>query len=200
LKTRRNAVLAGLVAGAILVIGIVETPASSAPQSRAADAQEPTDLDRLSDLVLRLDELRLDGADDIILADARDKIAAELRLDVSEGAPSAGADTVAAESNVADARGRAADDTSAAAQLRRHAQTDLRTKARAAAILTLKRELVGDLRLLQLRIDAGTDDTPALAAQQDQMLNEYLKLTREEIRLGVREIQGSGPESPGDRR
>ncbi len=184
-----------LLAGMLLLVGLAvrpvaaqEKPASARQQ--AAPAQPHADLDRLSDLGIALDELRADGADDLILADARARIAAELRRDVSEseGAPDrAAADTSLSSAKADSERGKAG------------ARVAPRVRARAAQIVTRKRALIGDLRLLQLRIDAGTDDTPALEAQQDTLLAEYLKLSREEIRLGVREIAGERAEPRGRR-
>jgi len=209
------------VQGPVAVVALaiaVSAPALAAGQNRQAAAPQRgdsvavrgyADLDRLSDLVLQLDELRADGADDVILADARARIAAELRLDPSEqeplpdraarGGPGAGQaagdrrDRQGQRVGGQSGRNQAADRGAEGTGDRHDQRLSQRVRAREAQIVARKRELIQDLRLLQLRIDAGTDDTPALEADQDTMLNEYLALTREEIRLGLRESgEGQG--------
>jgi hypothetical protein len=185
----RTVTLAGLAL--TLILGEATARPAAQPAARKADqpaagpeavAEPSADLDRLSDLVLKMDELRADGADDVVLADARAQIAAELRLDPyeTEAAPARGGKLAQ--------RGTPDDSTGSAPSSRQRIERR-RVLARAAQILARKRGLVRELRLLQLRIDAGTDNSPVLAAAQDTLLGEYLSLSREETRIGARELR-----------
>lgn len=175
------------------------------------------DVDRLSDLVMKWDQVRVSG-DKIQLESIEKRIAAELRNDLRETEAQvrqADREVKQSEAEVKsskrelrkerrdrdhDRRGRR-DDRRDLNDDKRDLKDDRKDAAQAEAILKQKRETVHRLIALQKEIDSpGKAGDAALTARWRSLLEEYLKLSREEIKLGVREMQEDKAEMREDRR
>ncbi len=175
------------------------------------------DVDRLSDLIMKWDQVRLSG-DKIQLEYIENRIAAELRNDLRETeAQVRQADREVGQSETEvkrskrelrrekhdgdrDRRGRR-DDRRDLKDDKRDLKDDQKDAAQAEALLKQKQETVHRLIALQKEIDSpGKAGDAALTARWRSLLEEYLKLSQEEIRLGVREMQEDKAEIREDRR
>lgn len=175
------------------------------------------DVDRLSDLVMKWDQVRLSG-DKIQLESIENRIAAELRNDLRESETQVRqADREVGQSKAEvkrskrelrrerhdgdrDRRGRR-DDRRDLKDDKRDLKDDKKDAAQAEALLKRKQETVHKLISLQKEIDSpGKAGDAALTARWRSLLEDYLKLSQEEIKLGVREIQEDEAEIREDRR
>jgi hypothetical protein len=175
------------------------------------------DVDRLSDLVMKWDQVRLSG-EKIQLESIENRIAAELRNDLRETEAQmvqAGREVKQSEAEVKsskrelrrerrdgdiDRRGRR-DDRRDLNDDKRDLKDDQKDAAQAEAILKKKQETVHRLIALQKEIDSpGRAGDAALTARWRSLLEEYLKLSQEEIKLGIREMQEDKSEIREDRR
>ncbi len=188
---------------------------------------ERADVDRLSDLVMRWDGLRAADADPQKIAKLQTAIAAELRHDLKLTAvqtAEAARKTAQAKqelrhdrrdvrSDVAEVQAdKAVGDQADVVQDRQELRDDLKDKrddrrdavkekvdlSRADQILESKRDLVVQLCDLQNQIDRGRQ-VERLQNRQGELLNQYVKLSREEVRLGVRQFVQDKQELREDR-
>jgi hypothetical protein len=185
--------------------------------SSVSVADDRRDFDRLSDLVMRWDDMRK-GGDSAELRQVQKKIAGELRRDLKETA-------VEVQRAKREAAGSAADKNEARRELRRERRDrdgdrralrddrrdfrgekrdlrgDVKDANQAEEMLRKKREVAGRLIALQKLIDSpGKSGDKALQNQQLGLLEEYLKLSREEIKAGIREKAEDRREIREDRR
>jgi hypothetical protein len=175
------------------------------------------DVDRLSDLVMKWDRIRV-SSDAVRLESVEKQIALELRNDLRETAVQAGqADREVKQSEAEvkssrrelrkekhdgdhDLRARR-DDRRDLRDDKRDMKDDRKDAAQAESLLNRKRETVRNLIVLQKEIDApGKAGDVALTARWRSLLDEYLKLSQEEVKLGIREIQEDKAEIREDRR
>jgi hypothetical protein len=179
--------------------------------------EDRRDVDRLSDLVMKWDQVRFSG-DKIQLESIENRIAAELRNDLRETeAQVREADREVKQSGNEvkssrrehrrerrdgdqDRRGRR-DDRRDLKDDKRDLKDDQKDAAQAEALLKKKQETVHRLIALQKEIDSpGKAGDAALKARWRSLLEDYLKLSQEEIKLGVREVQEDKSEIREDRR
>ncbi len=187
-------------------------------RDQAKVTDDRMDLDRLSDLVIRWDQLRASRASTAQLAQVEEQIAAELRRDVAENAEQAqqaDAEVQRSEKELQrsrrELRRERTDGDRNTAQRReknrerrddRHdLQDDLRDSQRARALVDKKRQVAGELLALQRRMDeANARLNQNLRDQQRVLLERYLALSQEELKMGVREIHEDRKEVREDRR
>mgnify|MGYP007016024962 CR=1 FL=1 len=187
-------------------------------RDQAKVTDDRMDLDRLSDLVIRWDQLRASRAPAAQLAQVEEQIAAELRRDLAENAEQArqaDAEVQRSEKELQRSRRelrreRTDGDRNAAQRReknrerrddRRDLQDDLRDSQQARALFDKKSKVAGELLALQKRMDAANArQDQHLRDQQRVLLEQYLALSQEELRLGVREIREDRQEAREDRR
>jgi hypothetical protein len=128
---------------------------------RTALADDAADLDRLSDLALRWQELRANGSDSPELREVQMQIAVELRRDLAEN-------------------------QAQAARAAKEARTSDREQAR--ALLDQKRDVARQLGEIQGEIDAGRGSPAQLQARQAGLLDRYVELSRQELDADLREL------------
>jgi len=187
-------------------------------KDQAEITDDRMDLDRLSDLVIRWDELRASRASAAQLTQVEEQIAAELSRDVAENAHQARqADAEVQRSEKELQRSRRelhrerTDGDRNAAQRReknrerrddRHdLKDDLRDSRQAWEMVEKKRQVAGELLALQRRMDtANVRLDQNLRDQQRVLLERYLALYQEELKMGVREVREDRKEVREDRR
>lgn len=175
------------------------------------------DVDRLSDLVMKWDQVRQTG-DKELLESLEKRIAAELRNDLRESetqVQQAEREVKQSEAEVKsskrelrrerrdgdhDRHGRR-DDRRDVKDDKRDLKDDQKDAKQAEALLKKKQETVHRLIALQKEIDSpGKAGDAVLTARWRSLLEDYLKLSQEEIKLGVREVQEDKAEIREDRR
>jgi hypothetical protein len=175
------------------------------------------DVDRLSDLVMKWDGIRRSG-DAAGLQTIEKRISFELRNDLRETEVQTGqADREVKQSGAEvkssrrelrkekldgdhDRRARR-DDRRDLRDDNRDLKDDQKDAAQAESLLNRKRETVRQLIALQKEIDTpGKAGDAALTARWRSLLDAYLKVSRDEIKLGVREMQEDKAEIREDRR
>jgi hypothetical protein len=229
------AAVIGLSAGAVLAGDAVRNTTErvqdrvAIAKDKAAIADDAADLNRLSDLVMRWDDLRKANAGSAEAAEIQLQIAAELKRDIRENA----AQTKAAAREVNQSRrevrsdrreiradrsdvhsaatsGNAAQTAEATHALRddrrdrrddrRDKRDDIRDLKTADQLMDAKRTAALELRSLQLQIEQNSGDVTALQNHQAALLERYVALSRQEVQLGVRELREDRREVREDRR
>lgn len=167
------------------------------------------DVDRLSDLIMIWDDQRKAG-NEVGQKDTERMIAAELRRDLAETAIKEDqADREVAQSSreVRSSRreknwepGHRPDDRRDLRDDRRDRRDDIRDEARMDELLKEKTAIAKDLRALQIKIDTRAIDELTGEAEMSRLFNQYLVLSREEVAMGVRELNEDKREIREDRR
>ncbi len=176
------------------------------------------DLDRLSDLILKWDQLRKTAPNSDALKTAEKQIYEYLRKDVKEAQIEVKqAEKEVKKSTVEKNASRVEkikerldkdkdkkalkDDKHDLRDDRRDRRDDIRDEKKAEEILAKKRSISLELIELQKKIDvAGPQGDQVLRQKQAALLEEYLKVSQEEIKLGLREIKEDKRELREDRR
>lgn len=186
-------------------------------KEQAGGAGNRLDIDHLSDLLLRWDNYRLKG-DRGGLVEIQQLIIGELRRDMVEitvQAKQAKRETEQSKDEIprdqrelrddrrrlteADLHQVSDDNLKSRAQIR-GAQGDLKEnpcdlrddvgdQEKAESILDRKHDIAGELIDLQSQIDSGSDDGHLFREKQNDLLQEYLMLSKMEISMGYREMQ-----------
>lgn len=150
------------------------TDGKNVKQSQQSGRENRANLDRLSDLMLRWDNLRRAG-DAAGLSDVQKNILAEMRRDIAEFSKS----TVQTRGEKANDQSSKGDD-----RIKPDEDDDLMD---ADWILKRKRDIARELVILQTFIDTGGDRKQASLDTQNDLLLEYLAISRQEVQLGYRE-------------
>lgn len=176
------------------------------------------DLDRLSDLVMKWDQLRKSAPNSAALKTVEEQIYVELRRDVKESkvevkAAEKEVKQSTREVNVAriekikertdkDNNKKALkDDKRDLRDDRRDRRNDVRDEKKAEEVLAKKRAISVELIDLQKKIDAaGPQGDKLLRQKQAALLENYLAVSQEELKLGLREIKEDKHELREDRR
>jgi hypothetical protein len=176
------------------------------------------DLNRLSDLVMKWDQLRTSTPNSEALKKVEQEIYAELRRDVKEAKTEvkeakkeviqsthevhASQVEKAHERHDRDGDRRALrDDKKDLRDDRRDRRDDVRDEKKAEELLTKKRAISQQLIDVQKKIDAaGPRVDKLMREKQSDLLEEYLTLSQEEVKLGLREIKEDKKELREDRR
>lgn len=227
---KRNAVWS---LGALMLLVILVTQSSAQPlqgiKERKADkiaiadgmqavADDRQDLNRLSKLVIRWDDLRKSGADPAELKVVENQIAVELRRDLKETKMDAKQAQMEVKQSTAEVkrskrelrhekmdgdRDKAAkrDDRRDLRDDRRDQVNDLKDAQQAEEILTKKREIVRELIAVQHKLDAaGAAGDRILREKQVKLLEDYLVVSRQELKMDLREVKEDQKELREDRR
>jgi len=212
-----------------LMIGIFQSASSQLLKERTKDkleikadkasiADDRHDLDRLSDLIIRWDDLRKSEPDSPALHEIEKQIADELRRDLKEAnreVKQAGKEVtkskiellkskkeVRREAHDGDRDKKAFhDDMHDKRGDRRDVKDDVRDAKKTEEILEQKRNIAIELVDLQKKIDAaGPKGDQAIQHKQKNLLEDYLKLSQKEINMGIRELKEDKQELREDRR
>jgi hypothetical protein len=186
-------------------------------KEQAGAAGNRLNIDHLSDLLLRWDNYRLKG-DRSGLAEIQQLIIGELRRDMAEisvQARQAKRETGQPKDEIPRDQRELRDDRRRLTEADFHQVSDdnLKSKAqiggaqrdfkedpcdlrddvgdqeKAESILYRKHEIAGELINLQSQIDSGSDDGHLFREKQNDLLQEYLMLSKMEISMGYREMQ-----------
>lgn len=191
-------VLAAFILIPLAIAGELPVKSENNPEQKNFDkdttgpALDCNDLDRLSDLLLHWDRLRqTDNRAGI--ADIQRDILSELRPE-PEGDP-AGVTQVENDCRKS-LESKDNDRDSQADQRFQQAQNDpqvpnkgVKAREDAENIMERKREIARELIYMQRKIDKGSDKFVLLREKQNELLQEYLLLSMEEIELGYREVR-----------
>ncbi len=187
-------------------------------RDKTALADDRMDLYRLSDLVMKWDQLRKTRVAAAELELVEKAIAVELRRDLAENrmqVEAAQKEVKQSEKELRQSRRevrreRKDDDHDKAALRddrrdrrddRRDVKDDVKDAEKAAELLHKKQAVAIELFEVQKKIDAaGPVVDKALRHQQEVLLEKYLALSHEEIKLGYRELQEDKSEKREDRR
>jgi hypothetical protein len=174
-------------------------------------ADDRRDVDRLSDLVMRWDNLKKSEPKSAALKQVEDQIFSELRRDLKESTLK----TQQAKSEVAQSKAEVRQsqkekrrekwdrdhDRRAMRDDKKDLRDDVQDVKKTEDLLNRKRSTAKELVALQMQIDTpGKVGDKVLQQKQNALLEEYLKLSQEEIRLGVREMAEDRRELYEDRR
>lgn len=194
----------------------------------AAVSDDRQDVDRLSHLIIRWDRARKAGNDTALKA-IEQKIFAELRQDLKETkiqTAQAGAEAKRSADELKQDRkelrkdkralkhaqmtDRKVDDLKAVHEKRddkrdkrddrRDAKDDVRDAKQAQEILQKKRQVAKELVVLQKQIDARPAAEENLQMKQRKLLEDYLELSQQEVKLGIIELKEDQQELREDRR
>jgi hypothetical protein len=187
-------------------------------KDEAALKDDHRDLGRLSDLVIKWDELRKSNAPAGEIDAIEKLIAAEVRKDLRENkvqTEAAKKEVVESEKELRKSRREARrerkdgdmnkaerkDDVRDRRDDKRDLKNDIKDAEAAQALLAKKEATAGELFVLQKKIDAAGDRIDdQLRNQQRVLLERYLQLSQEEIRMGLREKHEDRRELKEDRR
>ncbi|MEP0829019.1 MAG: hypothetical protein HRF51_10900 [bacterium] len=198
-------------------------------QDKTALLDDQADLNRLSDLAIRLDALRNSGASDAEIRDVQHQIAVELRRDIAENRVQTAqvkrevaqsrreirsdrreiredranlreARTTSNPRDNAEAKRELRDDRRDRRDDRRDYRDDVRDLKTAEQVLERKRALAREMIMLQHAIDKNEGNTGELQDKQEALLNRYLALSHHEVQMGFREIREDRRELREDRR
>jgi len=223
MKTKNYAILICMLL--VASVAFAQIHAVEKTKDRHAIAADKTsvrddrgDLNRLSDLVIKWDQLRKSAPNSAALKECEDQIYAELRRDVKE----AKVEVKEAQKEVKQStrevnasrlekvkertdkdmdKKALRDDRRDLRDDRRDRRDDVRDEKKAEEILAKKRGLSTELIELQKKIDAaGPQGDRVLRQKQADLLEQYLTVSQEEISLGLREIKEDRKELREDRR
>lgn len=180
-------VLILIVAGATVAPMSVRAQAARDAREITTDrlqvAADMTDVRRLERLVAELEQARVSGNKAMELG-LQQRIGAALRREAAEGRRDVRQDareTGAARREVR--RDRAT--TSPRADDRRDLRDDRRDAAASAGRANRQREIVAELRQIQPQVD---NSLPSAVARQRVLLDEFLKVSRDDARASGREV------------
>jgi hypothetical protein len=194
----------------------------------AAVADDRRDVDRLSHLIIRWDRARKAG-NDAALKTIEQNIFTELRQDLKETkmqTAQAGAEVKRSDDELKKAQAelkkdkrnvkrarmtdRKIDDVKAVHEKRddvrdmrddrRDVKNDVRDAKQVQEILLKKRQIAKELVILQKQIDARPAAEEALQMKQRKLLEDYLELSQQEVKLGIIEFKEDQQELREDRR
>ncbi len=192
-----GAALCAIAAASVVLADPVETEAKRAQDrvqsagDQAAAGDERADVDRLSDLIVKWDDLRAAKASQKDIDAAKQEIDAELNRDFGESAAKEQTRNQGEEVSEA-AHARNAERQIAQEQHREQEKIQMeqgrltREQKRAGELLGQKQAMAEEMRGVQRQLSAG-GDRAALEKRQAKLMHKYMKLSREEMKLKQRE-------------